>query len=145
MSKRRRRPWYKPRRSRRAQRWAFAVVAISLGGAAWAAHGAYTTMAGFPERPGHGNAEDVIALEVPRGASFPRVLDLLVEEGVPGPLHQRHRVRVRRGGLLEERRLIGSVRRKVVTCRPQATLEKELVHVMMEKFGVPKVMGVSTM
>ena len=39
-------------------------------------------MAGFPERPGRGSAEDRVTLEVPRGASFPRVLELLVEEGV---------------------------------------------------------------
>jgi UPF0755 protein len=57
-------------------------VIASLGGAAWAAHGAYARFVEFPDRPGSGSADQVVTLEVPRGASFPRVLDLLVREGV---------------------------------------------------------------
>lgn len=79
---RKKRPWYKPRRSRRAQRWAGLVVASSLVMAAWAAHGAYERMVSYPERPGAGAAEDTITLEIPRGASFPRILSILVDKGV---------------------------------------------------------------
>lgn len=76
-----RRPWWKPRRSRRAQRWALLVVILALGGAAWAVHRAYTRLMAYPDRPGTGTAE-VIEIEIPRGASFPQVLELLVEHGV---------------------------------------------------------------
>jgi UPF0755 protein len=57
-------------------------VLSSLVMAGWAAHGAYERMVSYPERPGAGSAEDVISLEVPRGASFPRILRILVDEGV---------------------------------------------------------------
>lgn len=77
----RRNPWWKPRRSRRTQRWALLVVLVSLGLAAWALHRAYTELVAYPERPGSGSAE-VIAVEIPRGASFPQVLALLVEHDV---------------------------------------------------------------
>lgn len=75
------RPWWKPRRSRRAQRWALLIVVVALGLAAWALHRAYTRMMAYPERPGTGSAEP-IELEIPRGASFPQVLELLVEHRV---------------------------------------------------------------
>lgn len=81
MTKKRKRPWWKPRKSRRGQRWAFIVVALALGGAAWAAHGAYARLLDFPERP-QANGSDKIAIEIPRGASFPQVLELLVANGV---------------------------------------------------------------
>lgn len=78
---RKRRPWWKPRRSRRAQRWALLVVVVALGLAAWSLHRAYTRLVAYPERPGQGSSE-VIDVEIPRGASFPQVLELLVEHGV---------------------------------------------------------------
>jgi UPF0755 protein len=77
----RRHPWWKPRRSRRVQRWALLVVVVSLGIAAWALHGAYVRLMAYPERPGPGSAE-LIDVEIPSGASFPQVLELLVEHGV---------------------------------------------------------------
>lgn len=77
----RRRSWWKPRRSRRLQRWALVVVVVSLGLAAWSLRRAYTRMMAYPERPGSGGAE-IIEVEIPRGASFPQVLALLVEHGV---------------------------------------------------------------
>ncbi len=75
------RPWWKPRRSRRAQRWALLVVLVSLGLAAWALYRAYNRLVAYPERPGLGGPE-VIEVEIPRGASFPQVLALLVEHEV---------------------------------------------------------------
>jgi UPF0755 protein len=78
---RKRRPWYKPRKSRRAQRWALGLVVLSVLGAAFAIWGAYDTMLAYPDRPGLGN-DDVIEVEIPRGASFPKVLKLLQEHGV---------------------------------------------------------------
>jgi UPF0755 protein len=76
-----RHPWWKPRRSRRVQRWALLVVLVSLGLAVWAVHGAYVRLVEYPDRPGPGSA-DVIELEIPSGASFPQVLELLVANGV---------------------------------------------------------------
>ncbi|MCX4245987.1 endolytic transglycosylase MltG [Paraliomyxa miuraensis] len=80
-SRGRRHPWWKPRRSRRIQRWALVVVLVSLGLAAWALHRAYTRLVAYPDRPGIGSAE-IIEVEIPSGASFPQVLALLVEHGV---------------------------------------------------------------
>lgn len=79
--RRRKRPWWKPKGSARTQRWAFAVVLISLGGAAWAAHGAYERLLDYPAKALEGDSTP-IEVEVPRGASFPQVLELLVERGV---------------------------------------------------------------
>lgn len=81
MIRRRTRPWYKPRRSRRTQRWALVVVVVCLGLAAWALYRAYEGVVDYPERPGVGSAEP-IEVVIPRGASFPQVLELLVEHGV---------------------------------------------------------------
>ncbi len=78
---RRRRPWWKLRRSRRAQRVALLVVVVALGLAAWALVRAYDRLVAYPDRPGTGGTE-IIEVEVPRGASFPQVLDLLVEHEV---------------------------------------------------------------
>ncbi len=80
-SRRQKRPWWKPKGSARPQRWAFAVVLLCLGGAAWAAHGAYERLLEYPSQALGGDAK-TIELEVPSGASFPQVLDLLVEHGV---------------------------------------------------------------
>jgi UPF0755 protein len=57
------------------------VVVVSLAGAGIAAHGAYTHLVEYPERPREGSS-DPIVLEVPSGASFPRVLELLVTHEV---------------------------------------------------------------
>jgi UPF0755 protein len=77
----RKRPWWKPRRSRRSQRWALAVVIISTSVGAVALHGAYRQLVEYPDRPGTGGAQP-ITVDIPRGASFPDVLALMVEEGV---------------------------------------------------------------
>jgi UPF0755 protein len=77
----RRRPWWKPRRSRAVQRVALLVVLVSLAVAAWAVHAAYTRILAYPERPGAGSSE-IIEVEIPKGASFPHVLELLVAHGV---------------------------------------------------------------
>jgi UPF0755 protein len=77
----RRRPWWKPRRSRAVQRVALLVVLVCLGVAAWALHRAVVRLMEYPERPGPGSSE-LVELEIPKGASFPQVLALLVEHGV---------------------------------------------------------------
>ncbi len=79
--RRKKRPWWKPKGSARAQRWAFVVVLISLGGAAWAAHGAYERLLDYPSKALEGDTAP-IEVDVPRGASFPQVLELLVEHEV---------------------------------------------------------------
>lgn len=60
---------------------ALLVVVVALGLAAWALHRAYTRLMAYPERPGTGSSE-IIEVEIPSGASFPRVLELLVEHEV---------------------------------------------------------------
>ncbi len=75
------RPWWKPKGSGRPQRWAFAVVLLSLVAAAWAAHSAYERLVDYPSRAFEGSSEP-IEFEVPSGASFPQVLELLVEHEV---------------------------------------------------------------
>ncbi len=52
--------------------------------AGWAAYGAYERLISYPDRAGSGSAETTTLVEIPRGASFPRVLRLLVDEGVIG-------------------------------------------------------------
>lgn len=74
-------PWWIPRKSRWTQYAAFIVVVTCLTIAGFAVKGAYDRMMTYPERPGPGSA-DPIHVEVPRGASFPRVLELLVDNGV---------------------------------------------------------------
>lgn len=59
------------------------MVVASLGGAFFAARGAYLRLVSYPERSGRGDSEPV-SVEIPRGASFPEVLELLVSEGVLG-------------------------------------------------------------
>ena len=79
--RRKKRPWWKPKASARSQRWAFAVVLIALVGAAWSAHSAYERLLDYPSQAMAGSAEP-IAFEIPSGASFPQVLELLVEHEV---------------------------------------------------------------
>lgn len=78
VSKRRRRLL---RRSRLGQYIALVVVLGTLAGAAWFGWRAYDQLVRYPQRAGSGDAT-VVALEVPRGASFPQVLAQLVEAGV---------------------------------------------------------------
>ncbi|MFV8750761.1 endolytic transglycosylase MltG [Nannocystaceae bacterium ST9] len=80
-SKRKPRPWYMPRRSRRPQRLALVILALVLAMGVYAVHSVWRTYVEYPDRPGLGRAEP-ISLTVPSGASFPVVLDLLVEHEV---------------------------------------------------------------
>lgn len=75
------RPWYKPRRSRRAQRWALGIIISLLLLAVFTAHAGWKRLTSYPDRPGTGGA-DPIELRIPAGASFPQVLEILQEEGV---------------------------------------------------------------
>ncbi|MCA9695016.1 MAG: endolytic transglycosylase MltG [Myxococcales bacterium] len=69
------------RRSRRGQRWALVVVLATLATGAYFIHRGYEAVLAYPSQPLGGAAEQA-ALEVPRGASFPDVLALLVEHEV---------------------------------------------------------------
>ena len=80
MSKKKR-PWYKPRKSRASQRWALGIVLVCLGLAAFYAHRAYREVMDYPEREGAGTAE-LHTFEVPRGSSLPAIIELLVEQEV---------------------------------------------------------------
>lgn len=75
------RPWYLPRRSRRAQRWAALIVVSAIGVGAYTTYGAYQQLVAYPSRPGPGSDAEVV-VEIPRGASFPRVLQMLVDAEV---------------------------------------------------------------
>ncbi|MEE9386720.1 MAG: endolytic transglycosylase MltG [Nannocystaceae bacterium] len=75
------RRWYRPRRSRRPQQLAFLIVSATLLVGMLSAWHGYTTLAGYPERPGIGS-DTKVTVEIPRGASFQRVLDLLVASNV---------------------------------------------------------------
>ncbi len=69
------------KRSRLAQYVALVIVGLTLvAGGLWLER-TYQRLVTYPERPGVGSSAP-IALEVPRGASFPRVLGLLVDGGV---------------------------------------------------------------
>jgi UPF0755 protein len=70
-----------PRKSRWSQYAAFILVVTCLTIAGFAIKGAYERMLTYPERAGQGTAAP-IEIEVPRGASFPEVLTLLVDNGV---------------------------------------------------------------
>jgi UPF0755 protein len=76
-----RRPWWRPRRSRRPQRWALLIVSVSVVGALWAARTAYQNVLTYPDRAGSGDGEE-LRVEIPRGSSFSVVLGLLAEHGV---------------------------------------------------------------
>ena len=80
-NRRKPRRWNELRKSRSSQRWALGLVAILIGGAAWAGHGAYQDFTGYPERAGVGGSSE-IEIEIPRGSSFTRVLGLLQEHRV---------------------------------------------------------------
>jgi UPF0755 protein len=80
-AKRRARPWYLPRKSRRPQRWALLILALCVAMAVYAAHSVWRTYVEYPDRPGLGDG-DAIVLTVPSGASFPVVLELLLEHEV---------------------------------------------------------------
>ncbi len=69
------------RRSRRAQRWAFAIVLLTLGAGAYWCFQTYQRVIGYPARAGAGSSE-LVRFEVPRGASFPEVMRRLIEAGV---------------------------------------------------------------
>lgn len=70
-----------PRKSRRPQRWALAIIVLLVGLALASAYGAYERLLAYPERPGVGTS-DPIAVTIPSGASFPQVLELLQEHQV---------------------------------------------------------------
>lgn len=76
-----RRKWWIFRRSGIGQYIALIVVVVSLFVAASMARTAYERLMSYPDRAGAGSA-DPIAFTVPRGASFPQVLELLVEHEV---------------------------------------------------------------
>ncbi len=75
------RPWYWPRGSRRGQRWALILVAISIAVVAWLGVQTYRQIVTYPDRPLPGSPEEIV-FEVPPGSSFAGVLDLLVEHDV---------------------------------------------------------------
>jgi len=75
------RPWWKLRRSRRAQRWALVAVLVTLAVGAWFVKREWERLIAYPERPAPGTS-DPIDVVVPQGASFPEVLALLVDNGV---------------------------------------------------------------
>lgn len=77
-------PWWMPRPSRWSQYVALVLVVVALAVAGTLAKRSYDTLLEYPDRPGAGTS-DPIAVEVPSGASFPQVLDLLVERGVIPP------------------------------------------------------------
>ena len=69
------------RKSRRSQRWAAAIVVIAVVLAAVAGWRAYERFTGYPNRAHEGSAEAIV-VEVPRGSSFTKVLELLVQAEV---------------------------------------------------------------
>lgn len=75
----RKRRWFK--RSRLAQRVALALVILSLAAGGYWLERTVTRLRAYPESAGRGGSA-AITVEIPRGASFPRVLALLVEAGV---------------------------------------------------------------
>ena len=77
---RKRRGWW-PRRSRWMQHLALLLVIGTLVAATLIGLRVYDQLVEYPTRPGRGDAA-AIALEVPRGASFPQVLTQLVAAGV---------------------------------------------------------------
>ena len=72
------------KRSRLAQYAALAIVALSLAAGGLWLDRTLTDLRAYPDRPGPGSAAP-IAVEIPRGAAFPRVLALLVDAGVVPP------------------------------------------------------------
>lgn len=76
-----RRKWWIFRRSGAGQYLALALVVGGLVFAVVKARAAYERLMEYPDRPGAGSS-DPIAMEVPPGASFPQVLELLIEHEV---------------------------------------------------------------
>jgi UPF0755 protein len=70
-----------PRKTRRPQRWALAIVTTLIVLALLSAHAAYKRLLSYPERAGLGSS-DPITVQIPNGASFPQVLALLQEHEV---------------------------------------------------------------
>lgn len=77
-------PWYVPRKSRRASRWALLIIVSLLTFAAWSAWSGWQRLTTYPDRPGTGTS-DIIHVTIPAGASFPQVLELLQAHGVVAP------------------------------------------------------------
>jgi UPF0755 protein len=69
------------RASRRAQRWALGLVIGSLGAAAFAGWSAWQEVLGYPTTVAV-RVPGPVVVEIPAGASFPRVIALLVDAGV---------------------------------------------------------------
>lgn len=69
------------RRSGIGQYVALLVVLVGLFVAVSMVRSRYERLMAYPDRAGSGSAE-LVAIEVPRGASFPQVLELLVEHDV---------------------------------------------------------------
>ena len=59
------------------------LVVVVLGGAIWAAYGAYADFRGYPDRPGT-RGEVTYVIDVPRGSSLAKTLEILQAEGVLG-------------------------------------------------------------
>lgn len=70
-----------PRKSRRPQHIALAIVVTLVVLALFSARAAYVRLLQYPERPGAGSS-DPITVTIPAGASFPQVLELLQEHEV---------------------------------------------------------------
>jgi UPF0755 protein len=75
------RRFWQLRRSRRVQRWALAAVVLTIVACVWFARRAWDHLIAYPERPAPGTS-DPIVIVVPQGASFPLVLEMLVNSGV---------------------------------------------------------------
>lgn len=75
------RSWWQPRRSRRSQRWAALIIVFGLVTGVVSGLWLYQRVVAFPMQAMLGSSEP-IAIEIPRGASFPQVLQLLVKHGV---------------------------------------------------------------
>lgn len=76
-------PWFMPRRSKRPQRVALAIIVSLVCFAGFSAHSAYTRLMTYPDRPGVGGGQP-ITLTIPAGSSFPKVLEILQEHEVIG-------------------------------------------------------------
>jgi UPF0755 protein len=73
-----------PRKSRRPQRWALAIIVTLVALALFSAYSAYERLLAYPERPGVGSSE-TITFTIPAGAGFAQVLELLQEHEVIAP------------------------------------------------------------
>ncbi|HEY8379508.1 MAG TPA: endolytic transglycosylase MltG [Nannocystis sp.] len=78
---RKRLPWWRPRRSRWAQYVALAIVVTTLVVAGVWLTRLYDRIVHYPTRPGAGTGE-AVAIEIPKGASFPQILAQLIDAGI---------------------------------------------------------------